>query len=143
MSIAAIAVSATTAVVGFAAGATQETSITIDPTFWVAFFGFLTSVVAAVVTYKTKLKAEEIGTKVDGTATATQAEIASLRAELARVQEDRLARADAAPQSVLGAVVPAPATATVADPLPVVVVDAEKPIEVHVVKPGTPYRGEK
>lgn len=136
---------------------TQTTSITIDPTFWVAFFGFLTAAVTAFFAYKTKVKTEAIEQKVDGAATATLTEMASLRSEISRLQEDRLARADAAPPpgmethhaapalaAAIAAVQPslliptpnpvATGTGAVQVSVPVHLVDQSKPVDVKVIE---------
>lgn len=112
----------------------SSTSITIDPTFWVAFFAFLTVIVNAVVTYKTKQKTEEIAQKVDGAATAAEAKLEAMRVEIARLNEDRLARADAAPSVDAVAALP---TLPV-PPVPVVIKDTEKTVPVEVIVKQVP-----
>lgn len=107
----------------------------MDPTFWVALFACISTVVVGFLNYNTakaaKVQVQEVHDFVNSKDKVNTETIASLRAEITALQEDRLARADAAvPTGAHEASSPVPTS--------VVIVDTEKPIEVDVVSKKKP-----
>lgn len=117
---------------------TSGTSITIDPTFWVAFFAFAGLVVKSIFDYKAQrlqmtkteaveAKTTEIAQKVDGAATAAQVREEALLTEIRRLNEARVALASAAPASGGESV------AAKGSPIDVVIKDTAKTLPVDVM----------
>lgn len=104
----------------------------MDPTFWVALFACVSTVVVGFLNYKTsqaaKIQVQEVHDFVNSKDKINTETIASLRAEITALQEDRLRRADAAPA-------PDATPAPDAEPMEVVVVEALNPLDVNVLKP--------